>query len=78
VGDLSRPDQESSRGTMDVIGSAWRTSSYSGSNGGGACIEIGTAGPVVVVRDSKDQNGPQFAFPASTWQTFTNQLKASA
>ena len=29
---------------MDVTGSAWRTSSYSGSNGG-ACVEIGTRRP---------------------------------
>ena len=28
---------------MDVTGGAWRTSSYSGSNGG-TCVEIGTAG----------------------------------
>lgn len=62
---------------MDVTGSAWRKSSYSGSNGG-ACIEVGTAGPAVAVRDSKNQEGPQLAFPTATWQTFTNQLKASA
>ena len=41
MGDLSRPLQESGRGTMDVTGSAWRTSSYSGSNGG-ACVAAGT------------------------------------
>ena len=28
---------------MEVTGSAWRTSSYSGSNGG-ACVEVGTTG----------------------------------
>ena len=41
---------------MDVTGSAWRTSSYSGSNGG-ACIEVGTSGPAVAVRDSKHPDG---------------------
>jgi hypothetical protein len=61
VGDLSRPDQESSRRTMDVTGTAWRTSSYSGSNGG-ACVEVGTTGASVAVRDSKHPNGPQLAF----------------
>ena len=62
---------------MDVTGSAWRKSSYSGSNGG-ACIEVRTAGPAIAVRDSQDQPGPQLAFPADAWRTFTHQLKASA
>jgi uncharacterized protein DUF397 len=62
---------------MDVTGSAWRKSSYSGDNGG-ACIEVGTTGPAVAVRDSKNQDGPQLAFPADTWQAFTDNLKAAA
>jgi hypothetical protein len=62
---------------MDVISVAWRTSSYSGDNGG-TCVEVGTTGPAVAIRDSKHPNGPQLSFPAGTWQTFTNQLKASA
>ena len=57
---------------MDVT--AWRTSSYSGSNGG-TCIEVGTVGPSVAVRDSQDQTGPRLAFSASTWKSFTNCLK---
>ena len=61
---------------MDVTGSAWRTSSYSGSNGG-ACVEIGTAGPAVAVRDSKHPDGPLLAFTADTWQAFTDQVKAT-
>jgi Domain of unknown function (DUF397) len=77
VGRLSRPDQESGRRTMDVTGTAWRTSSYSGSNGG-TCVEVGTTGPAVAVRDSKHPNGPQLAFTPATWKTFTNQLKAAA
>ena len=62
---------------MDVTGVAWRTSSYSGSNGG-TCVEVGTLGPAVAVRDSNHPSGPQLAFPAATWKTFTTQLKASA
>ena len=62
---------------MDVTGVAWRTSSYSGDNGG-ACVEVGTAGPAVAVRDSKHPDSPQLAFPAATWKTFTEQMKASA
>jgi hypothetical protein len=62
---------------MDVTSVAWRTSSYSGDNGG-TCVEVGTTGPAVAVRDSNHPNGPQLAFPADTWQAFTNQVKASA
>jgi Domain of unknown function (DUF397) len=62
---------------MDVIGIAWRTSSFSGDNGG-ACVEVGALGPAVAGRDSTHRDGPQLAFAADTWQTFTNQLKATA
>jgi hypothetical protein len=59
---------------MDVTAVAWRTSSYSGDNGG-ACVEVGTTGPAVAVRDSTNRNGPQLAFPTDTWQAFTDQLR---
>ena len=61
---------------MDVTGVAWRTSSYSGSNGG-TCVEVGTTGPAVEVRDSKHPDGPWLAF-AAAWKAFTKQLKATA
>ena len=60
-----------------MTGVAWHTSSYSGSNGG-TCVEVGTAGPAVAVRDSKHPNGPQLAFAPNTWKTFTERLKATA
>jgi Domain of unknown function (DUF397) len=55
---------------MDTIDRAWRKSSYSGGNGG-ECVEIGTRpdGPVLV-RDSKDTNGPLLSFPADAWRQF--------
>jgi hypothetical protein len=62
---------------MDVTGVAWRKSSYSGDNGG-TCVEVGTAGPAVAVRDSMAQDGPQLAFAADTWKAFTQELKATA
>ena len=62
---------------MDVTGVAWRTSSYSGSNGG-ACVEVGVAAPTVAVRDSKHPDGPPLSFAADTWTAFTEQVKASA
>jgi hypothetical protein len=62
---------------MDMTAVAWRTSSYSGSNGG-TCVEVATVGPAVAVRDSKHPDGPLLAFKAGTWQAFTDQVKASA
>jgi hypothetical protein len=76
MGGFPRPDQKSGRGTMDVTGVVWRTSSYSGDNGGN-CVEVGIAGPAVTVRDSKHPEGPRLAFAADTWKTFTERFKAS-
>ena len=55
----------------------WRTSSYSGSNGG-TCVEVGTTGQAVAIRDSTHRDGPQLAFAVDAWKAFTNQLKATA
>ena len=62
---------------MDVTAVAWRKSSYSGDNGGN-CVEVGTVGPAVAVRDSKHPDGPLLAFAADTWKAFTEHVKASA
>ena len=45
---------------MDVTGVAWRTSSYSGDNGG-TCVEVGTIGRAVAVRDSNHPDDLQLA-----------------
>ena len=60
-----------------MIPVAWRKSSHSGSNGG-TCVEVGTVGRAVAVRDSNHPDGPLLAFPAGTWQAFTDQVKATA
>jgi hypothetical protein len=62
---------------MDVTAVAWRTSSYSGDNGG-TCVEVGRFGPAVAIRDSNHPDGPQLAFTADSWKTFTEPLKAAA
>jgi hypothetical protein len=61
----------------DLSSAVWRKSSYSGSNGG-ACVEVGTTGSAVAVRDSKDPEGPRLAFAAETWQAFAKDVKADA
>ena len=55
---------------------AWRTSSYSGDNGG-TCVEVGIAAPSVAVRDSKHPDSRLLTFPPATWNAFTAHLKAT-
>lgn len=63
---------------MDNLdGLTWRTSSYSGSNGGN-CIEVAATPDAVAVRDSKDPHGPVLAFGPQDWQRFADQVKAGA
>jgi hypothetical protein len=40
------------------------------SAGNGACVEVATARRHVLVRDSKDQDGPVVQYPSGAWQTF--------
>lgn len=60
---------------MDVSSAVWRTSSYSGNNGG-ACVEAAAGAGAVLVRDSKDTGGPVLAFPPGAWAVFAAQVKA--
>jgi hypothetical protein len=57
---------------MDIM--TWRKSSYSGANGG-QCAEVGTAPGAVLVRDSKDPDGPRLAFGPQAWAAFTAALR---
>jgi hypothetical protein len=58
----------------DNLDPCWRKASYSG-NGGGSCVEVGNAAPVVLVRDTTDREGGTLAFTAASWQAFTSKLK---
>ena len=55
----------------------WRTSSYSGTNGG-QCVEVGNDAHLIAVRDSKDPDGSMLAFAADTWAAFAERIKAGA
>ncbi|WP_195910991.1 Scr1 family TA system antitoxin-like transcriptional regulator [Streptomyces kaniharaensis] len=54
---------------------SWRKSSYSGNNGGN-CIEVATASPGRLVRDSKDPDGPTLGFTPTAWQSFVDAVRA--
>jgi hypothetical protein len=47
----------------------WRKSSYS-NGAGGMCVEVAPLGEGIVVRDSKNPNGPVLAFSAAEWDAF--------
>lgn len=53
---------------------AWRVSSYSGS-GGGQCTQVACVPGAVLVRDSKDPDGPRLAFGPRAWQEFAARVK---
>lgn len=58
-------------------GATWRTSSYSGSNGGN-CVEVGSGGSAIVVRDTKNRSGAVLAFTAEAWKAFAAEIRNSA
>jgi hypothetical protein len=51
---------------------SWRTSSYSAESG--ACVGVALAPEPVLVRDSKDPDGPVLAVPAPAWWRFLTTL----
>jgi hypothetical protein len=54
---------------------AWRTSSYSGTQGGN-CVEVAGHDGMILVRDTKDHgHGPVHAFTASGWRVFVASVR---
>lgn len=55
----------------------WRTSSYT--NHDGACVEVRSPDlGTLHVRDTKDREGFQIAFPAGSWQSFVTEVRRGA
>ncbi len=61
-----------SYGSGNCVQVGWRTSSYSFGNGN--CVQVAPAQDRVLVRDSKNPDGPALAVPASSWRTFLSTL----
>jgi hypothetical protein len=55
---------------MNTSELTWFKSSYSG-GGGDNCIEIAVRAGAVLVRDSKDTDGPALTVSRETWSAFT-------
>ncbi|SFB33083.1 protein of unknown function [Amycolatopsis marina] len=60
---------ERSEGVRDA---AWRTASYSGTEG--ECVEVAPLPGVTAVRDTKDRDGGTLQFPTVAWRAFTANL----
>lgn len=56
--------------TADRI--VWRTSSYSGEQGN--CVEVAPAAGTVLIRDTKDREGPALAVSPTAWRAFVARL----
>jgi hypothetical protein len=54
----------------------WRKSTYSSGNGG-ECVEVAGHADRVLVRDTKDRQGPALAFSQAAWRRFAAQVKRS-
>jgi Domain of unknown function (DUF397) len=51
----------------------WRTSSASVGNG--ECVEVATAAPFVLARDSRDRSGPVLELTSAQWLGLVDRLK---
>jgi hypothetical protein len=52
----------------------WIKSSYSGAQGGN-CIEVADHESAVLVRDTKDSQGPMLRFTPDAWRKFADRVK---
>jgi Domain of unknown function (DUF397) len=43
--------------------------------GNGNCVEVASSSTNVVVRDSKDPNGPMLTYNTESWRVFTAQAR---
>ena len=51
----------------------WRKARRSANNG--ACVELAPAARQILIRDSKDQNGPVIAYSQYSWRLFVASAK---
>jgi len=62
----------------ELTEAAWRTSRYSGANGG-QCVEVGRHGDKrVLVRDTKNRACGTLRFSPRAWRRFVGLVKAGA
>lgn len=57
--------------------SHWFKSSHSGDNTGAGCVSVAVLTAHVGIRDSKHTNGPALVIPATTWASFTHEIRVN-
>ena len=60
---------------MDLDGPVWRTSSFSGSNGG-SCVEVAPVTEGIAVRDTKDRSRAPHVHSTAAWAAFVAGVRA--
>lgn len=58
---------------LEASGLQWRKARRSAGNG--ACVEVASMSGQVLIRDSKDQNGPVIRYSGSSWYMFVVDAK---
>jgi hypothetical protein len=53
---------------------AWRKSSYSGTQSGSECVEVGIGPATIGVRDTKARDHGSLSVAKSTWHTFVRHI----
>ncbi|WP_327259172.1 MULTISPECIES: DUF397 domain-containing protein [unclassified Streptomyces] len=56
----------------DASGLEWFKSSFSDSSDGNDCVEVAAAPGTVLVRDSKNLQGPRLAIASGAWAGFVS------
>lgn len=59
--------------SLEVGDLQWRTARRSAGNG--ACVEVAPVAGAILIRDSKDQDGPVVHYPHNSWRTFLGAAK---
>jgi hypothetical protein len=62
---------------VEPSGIRWVKSSASSGNDT-SCVEVVLGAELVVMRDSKDRQGPRLAFPAAGWTALLMDLRTDA
>ncbi|HEX2297930.1 MAG TPA: DUF397 domain-containing protein [Pseudonocardiaceae bacterium] len=61
--------------SSDLSRAAWRKSSRSNGGVDGNCVEVAEVPDHVVLRDSKDPDGPVLALPWQQWRAFLSGVR---
>jgi hypothetical protein len=58
---------------LETIGLQWRKTRRSANNG--ACVELAPVSGQILIRDSKDPNGPVIKYSGGSWRLFITAAK---